>query len=141
MKFRQDYVTNSSSSSYIIAARTVKTDGDSVLKSYADSYTSLLAALMMCENGETRAAIGFDTKQDFERYLIENYSYYGEEHTLETVLSHSNWIRVLWEKASDLYDKGFFLFEKYIDYNDDGLSQLIKTAAMNNENFIILESD
>lgn len=142
MKIRNDFVTNSSSSSYVIAYReNVEVDDETVKKyPFVKLYPKLIQALINAEGHcDTEIADVCKSQEEYDKYFLEEYGLRNE--TLTDILNRDEYYRSKYEKASKYLSGGYFIMNKWIDHCDEGLEDLIEVMAEDNDGFIIIEGD
>lgn len=133
MKIRTDFVTNSSSSSYLVAYKPVPDFDEKtlhtypILKSFIKLYTLLYNS-------------GYDdiihNKEDWDKHLFK---YYGQHYSsIEELLEKENYSLDHYNEVLTYLEKGFNISLRF-DYGEETWQHLINEFAENNEYFIILE--
>jgi hypothetical protein len=142
MKIRSDYVTNSSSSSYVIAYRSLpKFDEETITKyPFLKNYDKLIEKVLFTEgNNDTTAGEVARTKEEYDRWFIGTYGW--RQTTVEEIIDDDKWLAETYKKAVEYLEKGFNILSKSVDYNDEYCIKMLRELAEDKDNFVILEDE
>lgn len=143
MKIRSDYVTNSSSSSYVIAYKTLPEIDEETLTKYPflKNYGKLIETVLFTEgDNDTTAGVVSKTKEEYDKNFVSEYGW-KKDSTVESILEDDDYLTDMYNRAIEYLEKGFNILDKRVDYNDTYCSNMIKELAEDKENFVILEDE
>ena len=143
MKIRLGFVTNSSSSSYVIAYRSMPEFDEETLTKYPflKTYGQLIEKILFAEgDSETSTGEVARTKEEYDKRFHDNYSWRDSE-TLEDLLNDNPWLKRRYDKAVEYLEKGFNILSKSVDYNDEYCMCMFNELAKDKDNFVILEGE
>lgn len=143
MKIRSDYVTNSSSSSYVIAYKSLPEIDEETLKRYPflKNYGKLIETVLFTEgDNDTTAGTVSRTKEEYDENFISEYGW-RDNTTVESILKDDDYLVDMYNKSIEYLEKGFNILDKRVDYNDTYCQNMIRELAEDKENFVILEDD
>lgn len=143
MKIRSDYVTNSSSSSYVIAYKTLPEIDEETLTKYPflKNYGKLIETVLFTEgDNDTTAGVVSRTKEEYDKNFVSEYGW-KRDSTVESILEDDDYLTDMYNRAVEYLEKGFNILDKRVDYNDTYCSNMINELAEDKENFVILEDE
>lgn len=142
-KIRLSFVTNSSSSSYVIAYKSYPDIDEKTLTKYPflKTYGSLIERVLFTEgNNDTTAGEVCKTKEEWDESFIREYGW-RDLNTVEKILEDEPYLKVRYEEAIEYLNKGFNILQKRVDYCDDFCVEVFNELAKDKDNFIILEGE
>lgn len=142
MKVRRDFVTNSSSSSYVIAYRNLPEFDNETLAKYPflKNYGKMIEKVLFTagDNDTTEGEVA-RTKEEYDKWFLDRYSW--KNITIEELLEDDRWLKARYNKAVEYLEKGFNILSKDVDYNDEYCANMIDELAKDEDNFVILEDE
>lgn len=145
MKVRNGFVTNSSSSSYVIAYRKMPELDDETLHKYPwlKGYGKLLERALLVEGNYSDTTEGrvARTKEELDYLFIDEYGW-GNDKSVKDVIAHDDeGMYERYEEMCKYVEGGFNILFKNIDNNDDVYMIILAEMAKDNENLVILEDE
>lgn len=125
MKIRYDFVTNSSSSSYLLAYKPNHEGGNEALQKAVEKMMHIVLSASD-EWGDTRAGEFFYNKADFDDFLREEWGWAGD--TIEEIVD-CEFSSTLYQECMDALEAGGCIITKNIGYDDGALCQIINSLV------------
>lgn len=136
MKIRSDFVTNSSSSSYVIAYKGLDTPHPSI-----KSLNKMIEIVLFSDGGyETTRGEKVRTIDDLDSYMVDTYGY-SDLNTIDKLLSADSYAKKIHTECVKALNEGYTILFKDVGYSDETLSALLHDIANEDIGVKILFSD
>jgi len=133
LKVRLDFITNSSSSSFVIMYKTMPEVDKQVLEQYPyiKNYVKLLEKALV---GDSK---NITTLEELDKYYI---GYSGYETIEEMIKEDGDYFQEDYNKYKEKIKSNYSITFKEVDYSDEHTSEMLKSLH-DGENFIVEEND
>jgi hypothetical protein len=136
MKIRSDFVTNSSSSSYVIAYKGLDTPHPSI-----KSLNKMIEIVLFSDGGyETTRGEKVRTIDELDSYMVDTYGY-SDLNTIDKLLSADSYTKKIHTECVKALNEGYTILFKDVGYSDETLSALLHDIANEDIGVKILFSD
>lgn len=136
MKIRSDFVTNSSSSSYVIAYKGLDTPHPSI-----KSLNKMIEIVLFSDGGyETTRGEKVRTIDELDSYMVDTYGY-SDLNTIDKLLSADSYTKKIHTECVKALNEGYTILFKDVGYSDETLSALLHDIANEDIGVNILFSD
>lgn len=136
MKIRSDFVTNSSSSSYVIAYKGLDTPHPSI-----KSLNKMIEIVLFSDGGyETTRDEKVRTIDELDSYMVDTYGY-SDLNTIDKLLSADSYAKKIHTECVKALNEGYTILFKDVGYSDETLSALLHDIANEDIGVKILFSD
>lgn len=136
MKIRSDFVTNSSSSSYVIAYKGLDTPHPSI-----KSLNKMIEIVLFSDGGyETTRGENVRTIDELDSYMVDTYGY-SDLNTIDKLLSADSYAKKIHTECVKALNEGYTILFKDVGYSDETLSALLHDIANEDIGVKILFSD
>ena len=136
MKIRSDFVTNSSSSSYVIAYKGLDTPHPSI-----KSLNKMIEIVLFSDGGyETTRGEKVRTIDELDSYMVDTYGY-SDLNTIDKLLSADSYEKKIHTECVKALNEGYTILIKDVGYSDETLSALLHDIANEDIGVKILFSD
>lgn len=139
MKLRQDFVTNSSSSNYVIAYKSLSKFDEGTLKQYP-VLKNLIERILLVSGQGTTSGVIFTTKEEYDKSFIQKYSS-TNKNTILDILSNDEYLTEKYNRTIGCIKNGYYILDKDVDNEDSYFHGLAIELAKDSDNFIILEDE
>ena len=145
VKIRTDFITNSSSSNFLIAFKSLPLIDDDTIKKYPflNAYAELIEETLLNTDSSwdyERESKIFSSLKEYEEDILDKYSW-GEYNTIKKLCEHKDWINESYSSVKKYMKMNYKILDKNISLHDITTNNLIKRLAENNPDFVIIFHD
>lgn len=142
MKVRGDFVTNSSSSSFIVG---FKCYSDSTDDKYSKFFSKVINMILESEGNcyETSPAKIYNNLHELRKGFYKDYKNWSsnEHDSLDEMLTNNEWMKKEYDACVETLEKGYSVAIKSIDYSDDVLEDMIRELPCITDDFILVKTE
>lgn len=119
MKIRSDFVTNSSSSSYVLAYKGLDTPHPSI-----KSLNKMIEIVLFSDGGyETTRGEKVRTIDELDSYMVDTYGY-SDLNTIDKLLAADSYAKKIHTECVKALNDGYTILFKDVGYSDETLERL-----------------
>lgn len=135
LKIRTSFVTNSSSSSFIVAYKPLSEIDEDTIKKYPflKNYNDMIKSILLFETEWTSKGYICEAKDEVDDYLLDEY-YCDSIEELKEEIGDEFYTEII-----KYVNDGYNILFKSVEYQDDCFIDIIKGLNKDNDNFVILE--
>lgn len=143
MKIRNDFVTNSSSSSFVIAYKNRLETDEETLNEYPflKAYSTIIECVLTTDSeyGNTEHPKIFHKISEYNDYFVDRYGC-NYDQSINEVIGNDKWLRDKYITATKYINGGYSIAVKRVDDWDYDTLNLIRSME-DESNFIVLEDE
>lgn len=141
MKVRNDFVTNSSSSSYVIAYKDMADFDEETLRKYPvlNNLKNLVHTLLYAEYDDTYNRETLKTVDDMDKYFLGNFC----SDSLDQLFEDEPGLKDLYDKMKTYIEDGYTILDKGVSYDEFIYANILKIFenADNDSPIVLIDCD